>query len=90
MTYETITYERQGPIGVLTLNRPDKLNAIDQTMVKEILQAQPEHLELSSADPLDGLAVFCPGDRRFLLGSRTLQRILPQNQHSRCKQANAL
>lgn len=42
MTYETITYDRQGPIGVLTLNRPDKLNAIDQTMVKEILLAQQE------------------------------------------------
>jgi len=40
MTYETITFERQGPIGVITLNRPDKLNAIDQTMVKEILRAQ--------------------------------------------------
>ena len=36
MTYETITFEPQGPVGVLTLNRPDKLNAINQTMVSEI------------------------------------------------------
>jgi enoyl-CoA hydratase len=36
MTYQTILYETKGPIGILTLNRPDRLNAIDQEMVGEV------------------------------------------------------
>ena len=28
MNFETITYEKDGPIGTLTLNRPDKRNEL--------------------------------------------------------------
>ena len=33
---ETLLFERRGPIGVLTLNRPERLNAIDQAMLREL------------------------------------------------------
>ncbi|WP_119459942.1 enoyl-CoA hydratase-related protein [Rhodospirillaceae bacterium SYSU D60014] len=36
MTYETITYELRGAIGLLTLNRPERLNAISQQMIDEL------------------------------------------------------
>ena len=36
MTYQTILYETKGPIGILTLNRPERLNAINQEMVGEV------------------------------------------------------
>ncbi len=42
MKLETIEYETQAPLAWLTLNRPDKLNAISATMVAELNQALDE------------------------------------------------
>ena len=39
MKFETITYEKEGPLAWITLNRPEKLNAITQAMAAEILLA---------------------------------------------------
>jgi len=39
MKFETIEYVKEGPLAWITLNRPEKLNAITQTMVAEILLA---------------------------------------------------
>ncbi|MGE5595549.1 MAG: enoyl-CoA hydratase/isomerase family protein [Hyphomicrobiales bacterium] len=35
---ETLLFERKGPIGILTLNRPERLNALNHQMVREIRQ----------------------------------------------------
>jgi 2-(1,2-epoxy-1,2-dihydrophenyl)acetyl-CoA isomerase len=42
MAYENIIVEREGAIGRLTLNRPEKLNAFIGTMREELLQAFKE------------------------------------------------
>jgi enoyl-CoA hydratase/carnithine racemase len=42
MGYTQITVEREGPIGVLTLNNPRKINALSQTMIGEMTQALTE------------------------------------------------
>jgi len=39
MTFETIIYEGRGPLGLITLNRPEKLNAINEQMVEELNSA---------------------------------------------------
>jgi enoyl-CoA hydratase len=39
MNYETITYEIEGPLAWITLNRPEKLNAINPQMVTELMSA---------------------------------------------------
>jgi enoyl-CoA hydratase len=39
MNFETIIYEKEGPLAWITLNRPEKLNAITQSMAAEILLA---------------------------------------------------
>jgi enoyl-CoA hydratase len=36
MAYETLTYAVEGPIGVLTLNRPKCLNAMNSVMLNEV------------------------------------------------------
>ena len=42
MSFKTITYETQGPIAILTLNRPDKANAISEQMVADLGQAMDQ------------------------------------------------
>ena len=36
LTYETIRYEVDGPVAVITLNRPERLNAISGPMIAEL------------------------------------------------------
>jgi enoyl-CoA hydratase/carnithine racemase len=39
MTYEEILYFTQGPVGYLTLNNPQKINALSKKMISEIMHA---------------------------------------------------
>lgn len=39
MKYDTVIYETEGPLAWITLNRPDKLNAINPAMVQELRSA---------------------------------------------------
>lgn len=44
MAYETLTYATEGPIGVLTLNRPKCLNAMNYVMLNEFREFFDERL----------------------------------------------
>jgi enoyl-CoA hydratase len=55
--YETIRLERQGPVALLTLARPHRMNAIDKKMLNELQHA------LTEIDTDDGVrAVVVTGD----------------------------
>jgi 2-(1,2-epoxy-1,2-dihydrophenyl)acetyl-CoA isomerase len=63
-SYETIRYEQDGAIVTLTLNRPDRLNAMTNLMVRETAEA----LSVAAADRSVRVLIltgagrgFCPG-----------------------------
>lgn len=44
MEYQTIKFEKEGPIGILTLNRPEKRNAINSDMLDDLYAFFTERL----------------------------------------------
>jgi enoyl-CoA hydratase/carnithine racemase len=63
--YETIAVARQGRVAVLTLNRPDAMNAISMRMRSELRAA----LDALRRDPAVGAAVLTgAGDKAFSAG----------------------
>jgi enoyl-CoA hydratase/carnithine racemase len=71
-TYETILYETNGPLCYITLNRPDKLNAANDTMVKELDDAFFEF----DADERLQVAILRGAGRAFCSGADVRQRQL--------------
>ncbi len=65
MAYEQITYERIGHVAVLTMNRPEKLNAWTQQMGDE----QRTAIEEANADPGVGAIVLTGAGRAFCAGA---------------------
>lgn len=57
--YQTIIVERDGPVETLTLNRPDSLNALTGTMVRELLD-----YFTSKCDDLDTRIIVMKGAGR--------------------------
>jgi enoyl-CoA hydratase/carnithine racemase len=71
-TYETILYETNGPLCYITLNRPDKLNAANDTMVEELDDAFFEF----DADEHLQVAILRGAGRAFCSGADVRQRQL--------------
>ena len=64
MEYQTITFVVDKGVGILTLNRPDKLNAINQVMVGELLDV----LGRVAEDTLVNALVLAGEGRSFCAG----------------------
>lgn len=65
MNYETIIYDVKNHIGVITLNRPEVLNAINYQMTREILDV----CEGATRDPEVRVCILTgAGDRAFCTG----------------------
>ena len=64
--FETILYEKKGPIAVITMNRPDKLNACNTGMYKEIDRV----LDLVEKDEhIRAVIITGAGDKAFSAGA---------------------
>ena len=62
--YEYILYEEKGPVRVITLNRPETLNAITEPMEKDLHEA----LDVAEADPEARVIIIHGEGRAFSSG----------------------
>ena len=65
-TYETITVERRGKVAILTINRPDKLNALNKQVHTEGVDALDE---LRKDDSVRVLVITGAGEKSFIAGA---------------------
>ncbi len=65
MTYETILVETRDKVGLVTLNRPQALNALNAALVAELNQA----LDGFEADPAIGCIVITGSEKAFAAGA---------------------
>src|SRR5688500_15517593 len=71
-SYETLLYEKKGKIVYITLNRPQILNAVNDTMGAELDDASFEF----DADPEAHVAIVLGNGRAFCSGADVKQRQL--------------
>lgn len=64
--YNTLTYEKKDNIGILTINRPDKLNAISHELTTELQQLFDE---IEDDDELRVLIITGAGEKAFVAGA---------------------
>jgi enoyl-CoA hydratase len=65
MAYETILTEVRGKVGLIRLNRPDALNALNQQLTRELLDAA----EAFDRDPAVGCLVITGSEKAFAAGA---------------------
>ena len=65
MSYETILVEQRGPVTLVTLNRPQALNALNSQVLAELLDA----MAAFDADAGQGCAVLTGSEKAFAAGA---------------------
>jgi 2-(1,2-epoxy-1,2-dihydrophenyl)acetyl-CoA isomerase len=66
MAYECILSERRGAVGLITLNRPDKLNALSFPLMEELEDALSGH---EADDAVKAVILTGAGERAFSAGA---------------------
>jgi enoyl-CoA hydratase len=65
MTYQHILVETQGRVGIIRLNRPQALNALNKALIAELTQA----IETFDADEKIGCMLITGNDKAFAAGA---------------------
>jgi enoyl-CoA hydratase len=65
MAYENLIVESKGRVGVITLNRPQALNALNRALVLELTQA----IDAYEADSAIGCLLITGSDKAFAAGA---------------------
>jgi len=64
--YKTLIYEKKDTIGVLTINRPEKLNALSNELIDELAQFLDE---MENDEELRILVITGAGEKAFVAGA---------------------
>jgi enoyl-CoA hydratase len=64
--YETLVYEKKGSIGILTINRPEKLNALSNVLISELNALLAD---IESENKVRVLILTGAGDKAFVAGA---------------------
>ena len=83
MGYEHILVEREEGVGIVTLNRPDVLNAMNRKLGAELLDAVKT---LDSDDAIGCLVVTGRGDKAFSAGGDIKEQVEDDKRYSRAEQ----
>jgi len=73
---EPILVERRGRVGLVTLNRPEKLNALNSALVMQLEQAIRE---LEADDDVGAIVVTGAGERAFSAGGDMAEQVAALN-----------
>jgi len=65
VNYETLLVAKEGPVGIITLNRPDAMNALNSKMVGELIAS----LEDFEKDDSIRCVILSGGERAFSAGA---------------------
>ncbi len=74
MTYETLLVETDGNVGIITLNRPEALNALSRQLCAEVA----DQLGKWNADPAVGCVILTGAGRAFAAGA-DIKEMAPQS-----------
>jgi enoyl-CoA hydratase len=66
MTFETLLVERDGAVGVVTINRPKVLNALNTQTINELEQVM---LDLQRDDAVRAIVLTGAGEKSFVAGA---------------------
>src|SRR2546425_10618078 len=68
MTYQTLLFEVRDGVAVITINRPDKLNALNDQVMAELADVAER---LATDDDIRGAILTGAGPKAFVAGADT-------------------
>ena len=83
MTYENILVERDDGVGIVTLNRPNALNAMSRKLGAELLDAVKS---LEADDEIGCLVITGAGDKAFSAGGDIKEQVADDQRYTREEQ----
>lgn len=77
MNFETLTYQVEGPIGILTINRPQALNALNDQVLNDLKEFTKQ---IKDAQEIRALIITGAGEKAFVAGAdiKAMQGMTPE------------